>query len=202
MILLASYLLITLFSGINNIPILYSKTCSISMPLHYYSDITNFSKFKEEIITSYDQFKECDIIIEHNNEPIYIFKNKNNYLRKIYKYFYSVGLSVSNSNRTFLLLLLLIKTTQYCISCILLICIKILHFLIRYINKNLLDSKTKTYKYNKEEENTCSICMEEYEKFDDIRELVCFHFYHKKCIDYWLVERRKITCPLCARQVI
>jgi hypothetical protein len=69
-----------------------------------------------------------------------------------------------------------------------------------YREKAINKYKTKTYTYDKEEENDCSICMGKYKKNDDIRELACFHFYHKNCIDFWL--REKLTCPLCIRPVV
>lgn len=52
--------------------------------------------------------------------------------------------------------------------------------------------------YDKFEE--CSIC---YETFQDtnIRILPCFHKFHVKCIDTWLLEENKLTCPLCTNPI-
>jgi len=45
-------------------------------------------------------------------------------------------------------------------------------------------------------ENECVICLINYIEGDVIRELdACKHFYHKDCIDKWLVQ--KANCPMC-----
>ena len=43
--------------------------------------------------------------------------------------------------------------------------------------------------------SSCSICLEEYEKEDDIIILKCSHIYHDKCIMGWL--NKDISCPMC-----
>eukprot|EP00428_Durinskia_dybowskii_P016135 CAMPEP_0170219108 /NCGR_PEP_ID=MMETSP0116_2-20130129/9228_1 /TAXON_ID=400756 /ORGANISM="Durinskia baltica, Strain CSIRO CS-38" /LENGTH=314 /DNA_ID=CAMNT_0010469759 /DNA_START=28 /DNA_END=969 /DNA_ORIENTATION=+ len=44
------------------------------------------------------------------------------------------------------------------------------------------------------EEPTCSICIEEFQRDDTLRQLPCGHFFHKACVDSWLAK--KPTCPL------
>ena len=44
-------------------------------------------------------------------------------------------------------------------------------------------------------ENDCSICLETYQRGEQIKELQCRHTYHPVCIDEWLLESRK--CPMC-----
>ncbi|EZG46020.1 ring finger protein [Gregarina niphandrodes] len=49
-------------------------------------------------------------------------------------------------------------------------------------------------------EEVCSICISPYEADDVIRLLPsCSHFYHRQCIDQWLMASG--TCPLCQRAV-
>ncbi len=45
----------------------------------------------------------------------------------------------------------------------------------------------------------CSICQEDYKPKEYKRELICKHFFHKKCIDKWL--KNNLNCPFC-RHVI
>uniref|UniRef100_A0A3Q7ENS2 RING-type domain-containing protein n=1 Tax=Solanum lycopersicum TaxID=4081 RepID=A0A3Q7ENS2_SOLLC len=46
-------------------------------------------------------------------------------------------------------------------------------------------------------EESCSICLMEYEKDDVVCELPrCKHVFHMECIEGW-VERCQFTCPLC-----
>ncbi|KAL9654300.1 hypothetical protein ABK040_010331 [Willaertia magna] len=49
------------------------------------------------------------------------------------------------------------------------------------------------------ENNTCPICLCEYEDGDELRTLPCFHIFHKECIDNWL--QQKNTCAICKLQV-
>jgi len=46
-------------------------------------------------------------------------------------------------------------------------------------------------------EDSCSICLMEYEKENVVCELPrCKHVFHVECIEGW-VERCQFTCPLC-----
>ena len=42
----------------------------------------------------------------------------------------------------------------------------------------------------------CSICMENIDILDR-KTLICFHKFHRKCINIWLQEKN--TCPLCRK---
>lgn len=44
-------------------------------------------------------------------------------------------------------------------------------------------------------QDTCSICLDGYEKNNRVRVLGCNHVYHSSCIEAWL--RRRPTCPMC-----
>ena len=42
----------------------------------------------------------------------------------------------------------------------------------------------------------CMVCLVEYEKNEELRTMPCLHFFHRECIDKWLLERGS-TCPIC-----
>eukprot|EP01088_Endostelium_zonatum_P002761 TRINITY_DN1351_c0_g1_i1.p1 TRINITY_DN1351_c0_g1~~TRINITY_DN1351_c0_g1_i1.p1 ORF type:complete len:501 (-),score=111.86 TRINITY_DN1351_c0_g1_i1:35-1537(-) len=48
-----------------------------------------------------------------------------------------------------------------------------------------------------ETSKNCLICFEDYEVGDMIRYLPCMHGYHRVCIDRWIVDEKKINCPVC-----
>lgn len=52
-----------------------------------------------------------------------------------------------------------------------------------------------------EEEDQCCICLENYEANETLTELPCRHFFHKKCITPWLMERDRV-CPICKRDPV
>jgi E3 ubiquitin-protein ligase BIG BROTHER-like protein len=55
--------------------------------------------------------------------------------------------------------------------------------------------KTEKFDVNKHKnQNSCVICMEDFNKNDEIRELDCKHIFHKNCIDKWFTEHKK--CPI------
>jgi len=45
----------------------------------------------------------------------------------------------------------------------------------------------------------CSICMSDYGEGDPLRLLLCFHRFHKDCIDPWLMQ--KPECPICRTKI-
>ncbi|GLJ55448.1 hypothetical protein SUGI_1190640 [Cryptomeria japonica] len=48
-----------------------------------------------------------------------------------------------------------------------------------------------------EEEVVCAVCLNSFEKDDEIRELCnCSHVFHGNCLDKW-IDQRQDTCPLC-----
>ena len=45
----------------------------------------------------------------------------------------------------------------------------------------------------------CTICMDDYQEGESLKQLPCKHFFHPDCINSWLLQKN--TCPLC-RSVI
>lgn len=48
--------------------------------------------------------------------------------------------------------------------------------------------------------DTCPICLDEYESADMLRILPCSHIYHPQCIDEWLLVK-SASCPMCKYNV-
>ncbi|PAA86833.1 hypothetical protein BOX15_Mlig010835g3 [Macrostomum lignano] len=46
----------------------------------------------------------------------------------------------------------------------------------------------------------CAVCIEPYRVSDAVRILPCKHFYHRSCIDPWLLDQR--NCPLCKLDIL
>ncbi len=62
---------------------------------------------------------------------------------------------------------------------------------------NFTESAVKSGLVNCESnEGCCAICLDDFEKGDRIRTLLCYHFFHSICIDNWLTSKTR-TCPMC-----
>jgi len=48
-------------------------------------------------------------------------------------------------------------------------------------------------------QTNCSVCLCEFTKGEKLKSLPCVHFYHKECIDRWLMVGH--SCPLCKTHV-
>ncbi|KAI1902746.1 hypothetical protein AGOR_G00019180 [Albula goreensis] len=48
--------------------------------------------------------------------------------------------------------------------------------------------------------DTCAVCIEAYRPGDVLSILTCNHFFHKTCIEPWLLEHR--TCPMCKCDIL
>lgn len=47
-------------------------------------------------------------------------------------------------------------------------------------------------------EDCCTVCLSDFESDDDIRQLPnCRHVFHHRCLDRWIVDCCKVTCPVC-----
>ena len=49
-------------------------------------------------------------------------------------------------------------------------------------------------------EKECMVCLEMMQKGEEVRCLPCAHRFHRKCIDTWLLIKRK--CPLCNLNIV
>lgn len=54
----------------------------------------------------------------------------------------------------------------------------------------------KKYESCSKQFDTCLICMEVFRGTENVRELLCKHYYHKGCIDPWL-KCKSARCPYC-----
>ncbi|CAM9506754.1 unnamed protein product [Scytosiphon promiscuus] len=45
------------------------------------------------------------------------------------------------------------------------------------------------------EEDSCAVCLFDYQAEDELRHLPCKHAFHKLCLDKWLATNR--SCPIC-----
>ncbi|XP_077097293.1 E3 ubiquitin-protein ligase RNF128a [Siphateles boraxobius] len=48
--------------------------------------------------------------------------------------------------------------------------------------------------------DTCAVCIELYKAGDVLSVLTCNHFFHRSCIEPWLLEHR--TCPMCKCDIL
>ncbi|CAD8151332.1 unnamed protein product [Paramecium pentaurelia] len=73
---------------------------------------------------------------------------------------------------------------------------------IGHVSKGLTKQEIKKIpkrQVNQKQKDPCTICYNEIEKFEKIRELKCRHQYHSKCIKKWLLSQKK--CPICQAEV-
>ncbi|XP_060768739.1 E3 ubiquitin-protein ligase RNF128a isoform X2 [Neoarius graeffei] len=48
--------------------------------------------------------------------------------------------------------------------------------------------------------DSCAVCIESYKPGDVLCVLTCNHFFHKACVEPWLMEHR--TCPMCKCDIL
>lgn len=74
----------------------------------------------------------------------------------------------------------------------------------RGASQHTIESFTFPHKYKRMkketddmEDNTekCTICLSEFEDFEDVRRLPCMHLFHVECVDQWLSSNKR--CPIC-----
>ncbi|CAD8055678.1 unnamed protein product [Paramecium primaurelia] len=68
----------------------------------------------------------------------------------------------------------------------------------RGLTKEQIKKIPKRTVYQKQKD-ACSICYNDIQKLEKIRELKCKHYYHSKCIKKWLLNEKK--CPICQTEV-
>ncbi|CAD8148001.1 unnamed protein product [Paramecium octaurelia] len=73
---------------------------------------------------------------------------------------------------------------------------------VGHVSKGLTKQEIKKIpkrQVNQKQKDPCTICYNDIEKFEKIRELKCRHQYHSKCIKKWLLSQKK--CPICQTEV-
>ncbi|RWS22713.1 zinc finger: C3HC4 type-like protein [Leptotrombidium deliense] len=63
-----------------------------------------------------------------------------------------------------------------------------------------LENLTKLKVNSEVAQESCTICLEPFVQEECIRILACKHSYHKKCVDFWLLNFREV-CPLCGKSI-
>ena len=73
------------------------------------------------------------------------------------------------------------------------------NILPRYVIIKNIKIKEYTLNENKHDNERCPICLEDYNIGDTLNELICNHFYHKKCINNWIISNN--NCPICRSSI-
>ncbi|XP_078680900.1 RING finger protein 215-like isoform X4 [Branchiostoma floridae x Branchiostoma belcheri] len=67
--------------------------------------------------------------------------------------------------------------------------------------------RVKRYKHfhrrrhdGEKEKDACAVCLDHFYPGQAVRVLPCFHEFHRKCVDSWLIKKR--TCPLCTFNIL
>ena len=69
----------------------------------------------------------------------------------------------------------------------------------------IMNIKKNIKKYeniNKNINEVCVICLDEYCSKDNILILDCTHYYHSECLIDWFKKNPSYTCPLCRSETI
>ncbi|KAK3509403.1 hypothetical protein QTP70_033380 [Hemibagrus guttatus] len=70
--------------------------------------------------------------------------------------------------------------------------------------KAISQLKVRTLKQGDQETgpdaDACAVCIESYKPGDVLSVLTCNHFFHKACVEPWLMEHR--TCPMCKCDIL
>ncbi|CAN8246475.1 unnamed protein product [Cochlearia groenlandica] len=52
-------------------------------------------------------------------------------------------------------------------------------------------------------EDCCTVCLSDFESDEEIRQLPnCGHVFHRRCLDRWIVDCCKMTCPICRNRFV
>ncbi|KAL0463666.1 UNVERIFIED_CONTAM: putative E3 ubiquitin-protein ligase XERICO [Sesamum latifolium] len=58
------------------------------------------------------------------------------------------------------------------------------------------DLNVTCYENDSGESEECAVCLCKIDEGDEVRELRCYHLFHRACLDRWLGYGH-MTCPLC-----
>ena len=73
------------------------------------------------------------------------------------------------------------------------------NILPRYVIIKNIKIKEYTLNENYHDNDRCPICLEDYNIGEILNELICNHFYHKKCINNWIKSNN--NCPICRSSI-
>jgi hypothetical protein len=155
----------------------------------------NYKKVEKIINTIYKRY----IKICSNKDNIYDMKDI--YTNSTVNLYCNFNTNITSNSNIYNILYKIVKNCLIYNSYI--IILKIIEYIYKYNerkkNKLNIDEYSKQIEYLQEE---CSICCSEYEKEDNIRQLlICNHIYHKECINDWIYSYDNRTCPLCRKKV-
>ena len=77
-------------------------------------------------------------------------------------------------------------------------------FPISKVHKKIIYDKMKVFKYselyknyneNINKEESCIICLEEYNSEEMVKKFFCGHIFHEKCLNAWIIK--SVICPIC-----
>ena len=51
-----------------------------------------------------------------------------------------------------------------------------------------------------DDEDSCIVCLVEYQPGEDLRWLPCKHKFHARCLSDWLSKKKE--CPVCCQEVV
>lgn len=160
---------------------------------------------------SSDKVPKEDVLAEHYLRLSTVFKDYNLVLIDEKKsediknyFFYSEEINLTYKLRPHTPLI----HKSYILSCLITIsiCVLSIFYLVCgiYSSKNPIVTefelnRFQVVKYNeiaKTSMDSCLICFDPYSEEDDIRILLCKHYFHKECVDKWLCEQSS-RCPYC-----
>lgn len=97
------------------------------------------------------------------------------------------------------LYVLLIVTDMIFTSCKYLL-LGMFFFISNVLERNEEYERLKISEEEVGKHDICGICLEDYQKDDDVLQLICMHIFHQECLSKWL-EMGK-TCPACKKDLV
>eukprot|EP01080_Neovahlkampfia_damariscottae_P010760 gene10760-3379_t len=72
----------------------------------------------------------------------------------------------------------------------------------RGVQKEDIENSTSKFKLQKipQDDDSCVICCEDFQKNEIVRKLPCMHLFHCECIDKWFDQSK--NCPLCKKDIL
>jgi len=167
---------------------------------HFYTNPLNYTNVANNINMLYNNYK----LICYNKKNL--FDLNDTYINNKVAYYCDFNKEKSNSIIDSIIDLInsgLINIYNI-IYCNIISIVIFIYGVIRKYNqivmkKNTINKYTDKLEYSSEYSD-CSICYENYTDQDDIRKLKsCNHYYHKECINNWVINYNNNTCPMCRK---